>query len=110
MYNKTEHNEKKHFCMYRLQNFSTEQILLNHKDNCIVMNGKQAIRMPQEGENILQFKHYHRQMPVPFVIYPDFEAITEKIQGCEPNNMKSYTEKYQKTYKLQLWLQSCLLL
>ena len=37
----------------------------------------------------LQFKNYHRQMLVPFVIYADFEAISEKIQGCEPNNMKS---------------------
>ena len=37
----------------------------------------------------LQFKNYHRHMLVPFVIYADFEAISEKIQGCEPNNMKS---------------------
>lgn len=25
-----------------------------------------------------------------------FEAITEKVQGCQPNNDKSYTEAYQK--------------
>ena len=35
-------------------------------------------------------------MPAPFVIYADFEAVTEKIQGCEPNKNKSYTNKYQK--------------
>ena len=35
-------------------------------------------------------------MPVPVVIYADFEAITEKIQGCSPNNVESYTESYQK--------------
>ena len=46
MYNKTKHKEKKHFCMYCLQNFTTEQILLKHKDNCMVVKGKQAIRMP----------------------------------------------------------------
>ena len=96
MYNKTKHKEKKHFCMYCLQNFSTEQILLKHKDNCMVVNGKQAIRMPKKGENILQFKNHQKQMPAPFVIYADFEAVTEKIQGCEPNNNKSYTNKYQK--------------
>ena len=33
---------------------------------------------------------------MPFVIYADFEAITEKISGCQPNNNKSYTEAYQK--------------
>ena len=35
-------------------------------------------------------------MPVPYVIYADFEAITEKIEGCFPNNTKSCTDKYQK--------------
>ena len=34
MYNKTKHKEKKHFCMYCLQTFTTEQILLKYKDNC----------------------------------------------------------------------------
>ena len=35
-------------------------------------------------------------MPVPFVIYADFEAITEKVKGSQPNIDKSYTETYQK--------------
>ena len=96
MYNKTKHKEKKHFCMYCLQNFTTGQILLKHKDNCMVVNGKQAIRMPNKGENIVQFKNHQRQMPAPFVIYAEFEAITEKIQGREPNKNKLYTDKYQK--------------
>ena len=30
------------------------------------------------------------------MIYADFEAITEKVQGCQPNNDKSYTEAYQR--------------
>ena len=33
-------------------------------------------------------------MQVPFVIYADFEAVTEKVQGCTPDNIKSYTNKY----------------
>ena len=35
-------------------------------------------------------------MRVPFVIYADFEAVTEKIDSVTPNPEKSYTEKYQK--------------
>lgn len=35
-------------------------------------------------------------MPVPFVIYADFEAITEKVQSCSPEDSSSYTEAYQK--------------
>ena len=39
-------------------------------------------------------------MPVPFVIYADFEAITKKVQGCRQNEemekeKRSYTEAYQ---------------
>ena len=52
--------------------------------------------MPDKDNNILKFINFHKQQPVPFVIYADFEAIIEKISGCKPNNNKSYTEAYQK--------------
>ena len=52
--------------------------------------------MPEKGDNILKYNNFHRQQAVPFVIYADFEAITEKIQGCRQNNDSSYTETYQK--------------
>ena len=96
MFNKTKHKESKHFCMNCFQCFSSERVLNNHKDNCIELNGEQAIRMPNKDNNILKFNNFHKQQPVPFVIYADFEAITEKISGCQPNNDKSYTEAYQK--------------
>ena len=96
MYNQTKHKESKHFCMHCLQCFSSEEILMNHKDNGITVNGTQAVKMPDKNNNILKFNNFHKQQPVPFVIYADFEAITEKISGCQPNNNKSYTEAYQK--------------
>ena len=51
--------------------------------------------MSKKGENILKFSNFHKQQPVPFVIYADFEAITKKIQGCRPNDDKLYTKAYQ---------------
>ena len=96
MYNQTKHKERKHFCMYCLQCFSSERVLNNHKENCIQVNGQQAIKMPDKDNNILKFNNFHKQQPVPFVIYADFEAITEKIQGCQQNNESSYTEAYQR--------------
>ena len=96
MYNQTKHKERKYFCMYCLQCFSSERILIKHKENCLQVNGQQAIKMPDKDDNILKFTNHHKQLPVPFVIYADFEAITEKISGCKPNNNKSYTEAYQK--------------
>ena len=51
MYNQTKHKEKKHFCKYCLQCFSSERVLNNHKENCIQVNGTQAVNMPKKGEN-----------------------------------------------------------
>ena len=102
MYNQSKHKERKHFCMYCLQCFSSERILANHVNNCLTINGAQAINMPKQGENILKFNNFHKQLPVPFVIYADFEAITKKVQGCRQSeemenekNKGSYTEAYQ---------------
>ena len=102
MYNQSKHKERKHFCIYCLQCFPSERILANHVNNCLTINGAQAINMPKQGENILKFNNFHKQFPVPFVIYADFEAITKKVQGCEQSeemkedkDRRSYTEAYQ---------------
>ena len=54
---------------------------------------------------MLKFNNFHKQLPVPFVIYANFEAITKKVQGCEQSdemenekNKRSYMEAYQ-TYE-----------
>jgi len=53
--------------------------------------------MPKEGENILSFENFKKQMKMPFIIYADFEAIIRKILGCERERMQtSYTEKTEK--------------
>ena len=94
-YNQTERKEKKHFCMYCVQCFSSEHVLTNHKENCLQINGTQAITMPEKGSTV-KFNNFHKQLPVPFVIYADFEAITQKIHGCQANDDKSYTEACQR--------------
>ena len=68
---------------------------MKHTNNCLKISLKQAINMPQKNENILKFDNHHKQQPVPFVIYADFEAITKKILGCSPNNNKSYMRALQ---------------
>jgi len=66
MYNQTKHKERKRFCMHCLQCFSSEDILNNHKENCIVINGEQAIKMPQKGEKIT-FQNHSRQLQAPCI-------------------------------------------
>ena len=43
MYNQSKHKERKHFCMYCLQCFSSERVLANHVNNCLTINGAQAL-------------------------------------------------------------------
>ena len=88
--------------MFCLQCFSSESILVKHTNNCLTINGAQAINMPKQGDNILKFDNFHKQLPVPFVIYADFEAITKKVQGCKQSkemekdkDKRSCTEAYQ---------------
>ena len=58
-------------------------VLNKHRENCMEINGVQAIKMPTNKCKILKFNNFNKQQPVPFVIYADFEAITEKISGCQ---------------------------
>ena len=64
MYKQSKHKGRKHFCMYCLQCFSSERILANHVNNCLTINGAQGINMPKQGENILKFNNFHKQLPV----------------------------------------------
>ena len=44
----------------------------------------------------LKFQNYNKQLPIPFVIYADFECFTKPMSNCSPNPNDSYTYNYQK--------------
>ena len=90
----TKHVGRKYFCMFCLHCCSSERTLENHREDCLAINGTQAIRMPEKGSKIY-FKNHQKMLPAPFVVYADFEAITEKIDRCLPSDGKSYTTTYQ---------------
>ena len=104
MFNFTKHKERKHFCMHCLQCSYSNDDLEKHRENCIVINGVQSIELPKpyidkngvEKIPSVYFKNHHKQLPVSFVIYADFESITQKIMTCQPSDKKSYTQTYQR--------------
>ena len=57
MFRQTKHEHRKHFCMYCLQCFSREDVLTKHKNNCLSINGEQAINMPEKGDKVY-FKNH----------------------------------------------------
>ena len=94
MFNKSKNKNKKYFCRYCLQCFSSERILTEHKENCLIINGKQCVKL---SEGSIIFKNYSRQIPVPFKIYADFECILKETRVSEEiiDKNSSYTKKYQ---------------
>ena len=45
MFNKAKCKNKKHFCTYYLQCFSSEKILIVHREICLEINGKQSVEL-----------------------------------------------------------------
>jgi len=81
------HEHKKFYCMTCLNGFHSEEKLKTHKEiGCVNMNEQKT---PVEGDNELTFTHFSKMLKCPFVIYSDFESITEIIE----NDNKG---KYQK--------------
>ena len=72
-------------------NKCSEQVLIEHKENSLIKNGKQSVKLKSGS---ISFKNYFKQLPVPFKIYADFECILKRVKGSDKNN-GSYTEKYQ---------------
>ena len=93
MFNKTKYKGKKYFCKNCLQCFSSKKISSENKEDCLVINGKQSVKLEIE---FISFKNYSKQIPVPFKIYADFECVLKKVDGdigCSSNS--SYTRKHQ---------------
>ena len=55
MFHKTKNKNKKLFCKSCLQCFSSESVLIKHKENCLSINGKQSVKLEK---GITEFEHY----------------------------------------------------
>ena len=75
MFHKIKNKNKKWFFKSCLQCFSRENVLIKHKENCLIINGKQSVKLE---EGIIKFKNYFKQIPVLFKIYADFECNLKK--------------------------------
>ena len=71
-----------------LQIFTTEKILSNHKKQCLLINGCQAVNYES---GIIKFTNYNKQIPILFKIYADTECFLKRTKIKEGE----YTIKYQ---------------
>ena len=69
VFHKTKNKNKQWFCSSCLQCFSSESVLIEHKENCLSINGKHSVILEKL---IIEFVDYFKKIPVPFKIYADF--------------------------------------
>ena len=93
MFHKTKNKNKKWFYRSCLQCFSSENVLIKHKENCLIINAKQSVKLEK---GIIKFENYFKQIPVPFKIYADFECNLRGVESCEG----SYTKKISRSHSL----------
>ena len=69
-----------YYCDYCLHGFIRKDLLDNHIEDCKQF-GVQKVVMPNRNEDKwVYYKAIERQLPVPMVMYADFESFTKKIQ------------------------------
>ena len=88
MFHKTKKKNKKWFCRSCLQCFSSENLLVKYKENCLSINCKHSVKLEKR---IIEFENYFKQIPVLFKIYADCECNLRGVECFEG----SYIKKYQ---------------
>ena len=92
----TSHRSSKiYICKKCLYHYTKEDLLEKHIIYC-GSNETTGVKMPTKKNSILKFKHHFKKLPLPFIIYADFECFTIPVNSCQPNPEKSYTTTYQK--------------
>ena len=85
MFHKTKNKNKKRFCRSCLQCFSSKNVLAEHKKNCLIINGKQSVKLKNRT---IKFKDYSKQIPVPIKIYADFDCNLQGVESCKGSYIK----------------------
>ena len=81
-------------CKKCFTHFTKDELLQKHIVYCS-NNETVSVKMPQPN-TMLHSKNYYKQLPIPFVVYADFECFTKPMNTCSPNPKESYNYNYQK--------------
>ena len=90
----SKHKRKQYFCTNCLLGFTSESSRDEHRVYC-KDNETVRVEMPCKGSTVDVCDGLN-QSRVPFIMYADFEAILEPIQGLRLDPEESYTTKINK--------------
>ena len=103
----TSNNHGDFHCLNCLHTYRTKEKLEKHKNVC---NNQDYcyVKMPNKDEKILKYKTGEKSLKVPFVIYADLECLLEKIDSCQNDPEKPFTEKKAEyTPSVYSWITCC---
>ena len=86
----TNKGHKHYYCRRCLHGFIRQDLLDAHRQYCNQFTF-QKVKYPEEGKNNVEFRNFHKQIRVPFVIYADFETINKKMELEHMNEGSSTT-------------------
>ena len=72
------------------ENNRREEILSNHKKQCLLINGCQAVKYES---GIIKFTNCNKQIPIPFKIYADTECFLKRSNSYEGEHTIKYQER-----------------
>ena len=88
---KSRHNGD-FYCLNYFHSYTTENKIRKHEKIC---NDHDFcfLKMPDDDNKILKYVPGKKSLKVPFIICADVECLFQKINTCQNNPEKSYTEK-----------------
>ena len=93
----TSNHDGDFYCLNCFHFYTTKRKLKKHERVCKDHDFCDTI-MPNEDNKILKYNPGEESLKVPFIIYADLECLLQKINTCQNNPDKSYTEKKQSIY------------
>ena len=80
MCNETKNKNQNYFWKCCLQCLSSEKVLIEHKEDCLIINVKQSVKLKSGS---ITFENYFKQLPVPFKICANFDCIMKGVKSSD---------------------------
>ena len=91
----TSHSSRKlHICKKCLCHFNKLDLFEKHM-TYFALNETVAVKMPTK-KTMLNFQNHFKKLPIPFVVYAEFECFTKPTNSCQPNLNHFFAQEYQK--------------
>ena len=98
MFHKTKNRNIKWFCKSCLQCFSSKNVLIKHKEDCLCINGVQSVNV----EGIIKSENYSKQLPVALKICVDSECNLQDTEIYEGSCPKKYHDHVPCSYAYKI--------